>query len=256
MTVAMASSKADVTDGTNLLAQLRQASPKEEGTSAAEAKKQSVAGGGDDEETPAPERNADGGERRTNDITDTEPTDLSVKKQNNNNNNNSNVNKNHLEATLMAARGVSSLSTPSSFPNTSLTASLAVRSSFSITNLLRPKTARGEARPEDLSTARRRNNASPLPEVTITPHHVLPHPLHAPAKRKIEEVEHDIDIEEDEECDDDEEEEEDSRGALRMRETLLNGDKIGKARLTCSVCYLLCLSGTLRYDVSCLAWAY
>lgn len=236
MTVAMASSKADVTDGNNLLAQMRQASPKEDGDAAADTKKQSVAGGSDDDETPAPERITESGERRLKDFTDTEPTDLSVKKQNNNNNNN-NVNKNHLEATLLAARGVSSPSTPSSFPNTSLPASLAVRSSFSITNLLRPKSARGEARPEDLSPAKRRANTSPLPEVTITPHHTLQHPLHPPAKRKIEEVEHEIDIEEDEECEDeDEEEEEDSRGTLRMRETLLNGDKIGKARVICFVC--------------------
>lgn len=239
MTVAMASSKADVTDGNTLLAQVRQASPKEDGDAAPDTKKQSVSGGGDDDDAPAPEWGTDGGERRPKDITDTEPTDLSVKKQNNNNNN-SNVNKNHLEATLLAARGVGSPSNPAAFPNTSLPAPLAVRSPFSITNLLRPKSTRGEARPEDLSPARRRTSASPLPEVTITPHHVLSHALHAPAKRKIEEVEHDIDIEEDEECeDDDEEEDEDSRGALRMREALLNGDKIGKPRVTCLNCLLV-----------------
>ncbi|XP_063840366.1 homeobox protein HMX3-like [Scylla paramamosain] len=225
MTVAMASTKADVQDG-DLLVQMRHALPKEDGDAAADAKKQSVAGSSDDEDTALREEDTEGGERRPKDTVDTEPTDLTVKKQSNNNNNN-NINKNHLGATLLAARGVSS---PSSFANTSLPASLAVRSSFSITNLLRPKSVMSEARAEDLSPARRRRSTSPLPEVTITPHHALPHPLHAPAKRKIEEVEHDIDNEDEDECDEDDEEEEDSRGrALRMREALLNGDKIGCA---------------------------
>lgn len=129
---------------------------------------------------------------------DLQPTDLSVKRNNNNN---------HIELQPQGQKVIGSINNN----HISIPPSLSIKSSFSITNLLRPLAKdRPLDEPEDLSRARRPTEA--LPEVTITPQPRLLPEDKAAAKRKAEEIEEDIDVEEEdgEEDDCDGEEEEDS----------------------------------------------
>ncbi|KAK4314228.1 hypothetical protein Pmani_014471 [Petrolisthes manimaculis] len=283
MTVAMASSKAEVHDGELMVAaRIRHASSKKDekdaNTTASELP--AVVADSNDENKPAvsddeaedtrrgrEEEKEGGGEERgggegvgrieafpnSPTTSDPEPTDLSIKKptnhlphqHNNNNNNNNNDSPPHhphhphlMEFSLqrgLSVKNFSHATAPSTTTSTSLPASLAIKSSFSITNLLRPlsktqTTTTREDRAEDLS---RRRPVSPLPEVTITPHRVHNIPKTV-VKRKLDEVDHDEEdvVEDDCEEEEEEEEEDDDDDVVRgettsIREALMNGDNIG-----------------------------
>ncbi|XP_037792559.1 homeobox protein B-H1-like [Penaeus monodon] len=162
---------------------------------------------------------------------DLQPTDLSVKRNNNNN---------HIELQPQGQKVIGSINNN----HISIPPSLSIKSSFSITNLLRPLAKdRHLDEPEDLSRARR--PAEALPEVTITPQPRLLPEDKAAAKRKAEEIEEDIDVEEEdgeeEDCDGEEEEDsgisethhqDETRGCSSPRspDTCLKSKKQRKAR--------------------------
>lgn len=241
MTVAMASSKAEVQDR-DFVTRMKHGSPTEDRDSNMTVKIPSVTNC--DEEKTRTVAEDEEEKWLSSPAMDSEPTDLSVKKHsssNNNKKNHTNNNNNNLDMKPPNPGGLSGINNN----HINLSPSLAIKSSFSITNLLRPptKTTKTEEVPEDLSRAGR--NASPLPEVTITPHQRLPLEAKKAMKRKIDEVEQEIDVVEEEgeeDCEEEEEEEEEGDVAedSGISETLLNDETIGKRNLLETNVYSIC----------------
>ncbi|XP_069190324.1 homeotic protein spalt-major-like [Procambarus clarkii] len=259
MTVAMASSKAEVLE-TDFVTSTKRGSPTDDTRDLDTSVKTPPASNSDDDKVAtAPDATGDaresGRRRSLTPSMDTQPTDLSIKKYNptqnaattttNNNSNHHNNNNSLLEMQHPNQRlnqsGIPITTTTTTTNHyhqqhriSSLPPPLPIKSSFSITNLLRPPKTR-EA-PEDLSRTGKNSvpPAAEVPPLRLLSSEVKPHAT----KRKIDEVETEIDVEEEEEVDDeeeedaeekeceggedDEEEEEDVVGDCRISETLLD----------------------------------
>nr|XP_053655189.1 barH-like 2 homeobox protein [Cherax quadricarinatus] len=258
MTVAMASSKAEVHER-DLVMRTKRGSPTDDRDSDTSVRIPQVNNWKDDQAPQAAvatDEESDAGKsscrRNSASMMYAEPTDLSVKKHNptsnpTNNNNSHHTNNNHLEMQIPSPRlSLSSIGSNNNnsqsnnplHPSQRRTSSQfspppSVKSSFSITNLLRPPPKTKEL-PEDLSRAGR-NSVLPLHEVSVAPQPIEPpqsEAKHPAVKRKIEEVEQEIDVEEEEgeekDCDaEEEEDEEDVGGDMGISETLLNDESKG-----------------------------